>query len=153
EWDTYTPTLLTGQSYLVLGTSPIQEISVLPNTSQTYTIILGSASSNSLGVIVKDSSTGTALENAAVTLTSTTTTLATLYTGGSVWTQNNWNGGSGQTNWSTSTANQYFADNGNVNNSSAGVLTIKKISGSYLTATGTVESSTFDTGTTSTNYT
>ena len=71
EWDTYTPTLLTGQNVIVYGTSPIQQISVLPNTTQTFTMILGSNSTpNSLLVIVKDSSTGTALENASVTLQS-----------------------------------------------------------------------------------
>ena len=61
EWDTYTPTLLTGQSVIVYGTSPIQAITVLPGTTQTYTAILGSNSTaNSLLAIVKDSSSGTA---------------------------------------------------------------------------------------------
>ena len=153
EWDIYTPTLLTGQGYLVLGTSPIQAISVLPGTTQTFTIILGAASANSLGVIVKDASTGTALENAAVTLSIVGNSPQTLYTGGSVWVQNNWNGGSGQAQWSSSTASQYFADNGKLNTGSAGSVTVAKVGGNYLTATGTLESSTFDTGASSTNYT
>ena len=55
EWDTYTPVLLTGQSWIVYGTSPIQKIDVLPGTTQTYTMILGANSTpNSLLVIVKD---------------------------------------------------------------------------------------------------
>ena len=153
EWDTYTPTLLTGQGVIVYGTSPIQSIDVLPGTSQTFTMILGNNSTaNSLLVIVKDSATGTALENAFVTL-STTGYSQTFVTGGSVWLQNDWSGGSGQSQYSTSTPNQYFQDNGNIDTSGAGSVKLLKVSGSYVAATGTLESATFDTGTAATNYT
>ncbi len=154
EWDTYTPILLTGQSYIIRGTSPIQAISVLPGTTQTFTMILGpNSTANSLLVIVKDASSGAALENATVTLSQGVTTVATAFTGGSVWMQNDWFGGSAQVQWSSSTPNRYFQDNGNVDTSVSGAVTIKKLAGKYLTATGTLESSTFDTGTGSTNYT
>ena len=69
EWDTYTPTLLSGQSVIVYGTSPVQKISVLPGTTQTFTMILGGNSTpNSLLVLVKDATSGAALEGASVTL-------------------------------------------------------------------------------------
>ncbi len=154
EWDTYTPTLLTGQSIITYGTSPIQQITMLPNTTQTFTMILGSnTTANSLLVIVKDASSATALENASVTLTDGGSFSQTLLTGGSVWVQNNWNGGSGQAQWSSSTPSMYFQDNGNVDVTTAGQIKLKKIGSNYTTATGTLESSTFDTGTNATNYT
>ncbi len=157
EWDTYTPTLLTGQSYVVFGTSPIQKIDVLPGTAQTYTMILGTNSTvSSILVIVKDAATGVALEGANVHLRKNGSPGLDLYdiTGGSVWVQSDWSGGSGITNWnSTSTSAQYYNDDGNIDTITAPTgLRLKKIAGSYL-ASGWAESSTFDTGTNATNYT
>lgn len=156
RWDTYTPTLLSGQSYIIYGTSPIQKIDVLPGTTQTYTMILGTNSTaNSLLVIVKDSASGTALEGATVELQKGGSQPQDYFgiTGGSVWVQNDWSGGPGVAQWSTSTPSQYFQDDGNVDsNSSPTGLRLKKISGQYV-ASGWVESSTFDTGTGATNYT
>jgi len=154
EWDTYTPTLLAGEPYVVYGTSPIQAINVLPATTQTYTMILGPlVTPNNLLVIVKDAASGTALENASVTLTQGSSTIGTLLTGGSVWVQNDWSLGGGLAQWSSSTPSQYFQDNGNVDVSNAGNITIKRVGFNYPNATGTLESSTFDTGTSLTNYT
>ena len=154
EWDTYTPTLLTGQSVIVYGTSPIQAITVLPGTSQTFTAILGANSTaNSLLAIVKDSATATALEGATVTLSQGGVTIATAITGGSVWVQKDWSGGPGAAQWSTSSPNQYFADSGNIDVSTAGVAQLRKVAGKYPVGTSTLESSTFDTGTGATNYT
>jgi hypothetical protein len=154
EWDTYTPALLAGSSDIIYGTSPIQKISVLANTTQTFTMILGpNSTANSLLVIVKDASSGTALENASVVLTDGGSYNQTLLTGGSVWVQNDWSGGSGQASWSTSTPNLYFTDNGKADVSTAGQIKLKKVGGVYVSATGTLESSTFDTGTNATNYT
>jgi hypothetical protein len=146
--------LLTGQSVIIYGTSPIQKIDVLPNTTQTFSMILGSnPTANSLLAIVKDSAAGTALENASVTLTDGGSFSQTYLTGGSVWLQNNWVGGSGQAQWSSSTPSMYFQDNGSVDVSVSGQVKLKKIGNSYTNATGTLESSTFDTGTNATNYT
>jgi hypothetical protein len=152
EWDNYVPTLLTGQSVMVYGTSPIQQISVLPGTTQTYTMVVGPATPHSLLVIVKDAATGTALEGATVTLRKTGPP-ATDYsgiTGGSVWRQIDWSGGPGQTTVVDPT--RYFTDDGNVY--TAGVptgLRLLSLSGSYVSS-GTLESSTFDTGASS-NFT
>lgn len=153
EWDTYTPTLLAGQGLMIYGTSPIRSINVLPGASQTFTLILGPYTTNSLLVIVKDASNMTLLEGAQVHLRKGGSVPQDYYgtTGGSVWVQNDWTGGSGQVNFSDAT--RYFADNGNldVNSSPTGVR-LRKLSGRYL-APGELESSTFDTGTSATNFT
>ncbi len=153
EWDTYTPTLLTGQNVMVYGSSPIQEISVLPSSSQTFTLILGPSSTNSLLAIVKDAATGQPLEGATVTLTlpGSPPTVYTGTTGGSVWSQIDWSGGSGQAQFTDST--KYFSDDGaiDVSTSPAGVR-LKMVNGNYVSS-GILESSTFDSGSSTTGYT
>lgn len=151
EWDVYTPTLLAGQNLMVIGTSPIQQISILPNSTATYTMILGTQTVNSLLVIVKDSATGQALENASVNLhKANPSTDYNAVTGGSVWTQLDWSGGSGQTNFVDPT--RYFSDDGNIDvTTSPTAVRLNKISGSYVSS-GQLISSTFDTGGAS-NYT
>ncbi len=147
EWDTYTPTLLTGQSWIVAGTSPIQQINVLPGTTQNFTIILGTSSTaNSLLVIVKDAATGAALEGATVHLQKGGSTPQDYYgtTGGSDWVQSSWVGGGGQATFTDNT--KYFADDGNIDiNSAPTGVRLNKISGRYVLS-GQLESSTFDTG-------
>lgn len=153
EWDTYTPTLLSGQDLMVYGTSPIQRIDVLPGTTQTFTLIVGPQSTNSLLVIVKDAATGAALEGASVHLQKGGSQPQDYYgyTGGSVWTQGSWTGGSGQVAFDD--PERYFADNGNVEiNSVPTGLRLLKVTGNYISP-GTAESSTFDTGSSNTAFT
>lgn len=152
EWDTYTPTLLSGQNYTIYGTSPIQSITLLPGTSQVFSLILGPASVNSLLVIVKDASTGTPLEGASVHLRKGGSVPQDYYgtTGGSVWVQKDWTNGPGQSDFINPDA--YYFDNGNVDIVSVPTgVRLKKISGRYVTP-GVLESSTFDTGTAITDY-
>lgn len=159
EWDTYTPTLLTGQSYIVYGTNPIQTITVPPGTNLTFTMILGAQdpTKSSLLVIVKDASSGLALEGASVHLQKGGSQPQDYYgtTGGSVWGQSDWSSGAGQVSFNPvppNNAARYFQDDGNVDSNSAPTgMRLKKTSGDYA-ASGWVESSTFDTGSTS-NYT
>jgi prepilin-type N-terminal cleavage/methylation domain-containing protein len=151
EWDAYTPILLTGQNLMTLGTSPIQQISVLANSSQTYTMILGTQTPHSLLVIAKDASTGLALQDATVHLhKANPVTDYDAFTGGSVWSQIDWSGGSGQATFTV--PGKYFSDDGNIDVAGipAGVR-LQQISGDYV-ATGQFISSTFDTGGSS-NYT
>lgn len=165
EWDTYTPTLLTGQSYVVRGTSPIQKIDVLPGTSQTFTMVLDTVTTpNSLLVIVKNAATGAAIEGAYVQLQKGGSQPPPFgqgaveqsydgYTSGSVWEQIDWTGGPGVPQWSATSTDRYYADNGNVDiNSVPTGIRLKKVTGDYLTP-GELESSTFDTGSASTSYT
>lgn len=153
EWDTYTPTLLTGQNLMVYGTSPVQRIDVLPDTSQTFTLILGAQTTNSLLVIVKDAATGIPLEGASVNLHKGGSVPQDYYgtTGGSVLSQIDWTGGPGQETFADET--MYFSDDGFVDaNSMPTGLKLLKTSGRYA-SNGTLISSTFDTGSTGTNYT
>ncbi len=151
EWDTYTPTLLTGQSYMVYGSSPIQQITVLPSASQTFSLILGPVSTNSLLVIVKDSATKTALEGASVRLTNSSPSYdQSKVTGGSIWQQTDWTGGLGQDNFTDST--KYKTQDTNITTTGVpNALRLQQLSGNYV-ASGWLESSSFDTGASS-NYT
>jgi type II secretory pathway pseudopilin PulG len=145
EWDNYTPTLLPNQNLMVLGTSPIQQISVLPGASQTYSMILGTQTPNSFWVYVKDAATSNALEDATVSLHKDLPVKDySAITGGSVWLQSDWTGGSGQSNYVLT--NRYFSDDGNIDTSVLpAALRLKKISGNYVSS-GQLISSTFDTG-------
>jgi prepilin-type N-terminal cleavage/methylation domain-containing protein len=148
EWDTYTPAL-SGSSYMIYGTSPIQQINLLPATSQNFNFILGPKTSNSLLVIVKDSATGNPIQGAQVDLQGGNGT-STGFTDGSLWSQQGWAGGAGQTDFSDAT--QYFQDDGNIDNSVVpSGLRLAKIGSNYIYS-GSLVSSTFDTGTSSTSF-
>ncbi|KKW23510.1 MAG: hypothetical protein UY65_C0001G0002 [Parcubacteria group bacterium GW2011_GWA2_51_12] len=154
EWDTYTPTLLTGQSVIVYGTSPIQSIDLLPGTTQSFTMILGpNSTANSLLVIVKDAATGVAVEGADVHLIKGDSTPQDYYgtTSGSVWVQTDWTGGAGQDNFIDDT--KYFTDDGSIDiNSTPTGVRLKKITGQYVLS-GELISSNFDTGSSATDFT
>ena len=45
EWDIYAPTVA-GNTYMVYGTSPVQSVDLLPNTSQNFNLILGPGTAN-----------------------------------------------------------------------------------------------------------
>jgi prepilin-type N-terminal cleavage/methylation domain-containing protein len=151
EWDTYVPLVIPG-AYTVYGTSPIQQINVLPGTTPGYTVILGPLSAHSLLVIVKDAASGTALEGATVHLRKGGGTPEDFYatTGGSVWRQLDWTGGLGQADFVDTT--RYFLDDGNINTSTLPTAVRLTNSGSGYSASGWLESSSFDTGASS-NFT
>lgn len=152
EWDTYTPTLLDGQGLMLYGTDPVQSINVLPGTSQVFTLILGPQTTNSLLVIVKDGATGNLLEGATVHLRLGGSTPQDYYgtTGGSVWVQYDWTGGPGQESFTD--GSRYWADDGKIDiNSVPTGVRLKKVTGRYLLS-GELESSTYDTGTASTDF-
>ena len=145
EWDTYIPVLQSGVPYTIYGTSPIQQISVLPGSNQLFTFVLGAQTANSLRVIVKDSATGSALEGATVRLRKVDATYdESRFTGGSVWSQSDWSGGSGQDSFTQS--DRYFADDGNINTTVSPIAVRLAESGGVYQASGVLESSTFDTG-------
>ncbi len=113
------------------------------------------AADSSLLVVVKDSASSSALEGAAVHLEKTLAPTASYdaITGGSVWTQSSWQGGSGQADWLGGSVDRYFQSDGNtdVTVSPVGVR-LKQTAGIY-SLSGWLESSTFDTGTASTSFT
>ena len=151
EWDTYTPSL-TGAGQMIYGSSPIQQVNVLPNTSQTFTLILGPVTTNSMLVIVKDSSSRNPIEGAGVELQNNNPVYdTTKTTGGSVWSQSDWTGGPNQVNFTDPT--KYSFDDGNIDTATLPTgVRLAKLGGTYQTA-GYLISSTFDSGTNSTAYT
>ena len=150
EWDSYTPSLISTQ-YMIYGTSPVQCAELLPDTNQDFNLILGPKTANSLLVVVKDA-LGIPVEAASVELINPGLSYdETKYTGGSVWSQNNWSGGAGQKNFIN--ADQYYQDDGNISNNEIPLaLRLAKIGESYVES-GYLISSTFDTGTDQTSYT
>jgi len=150
EWDTYTPALASSQ-YMIYGTSPVQTTDLLPNTSQNFSLILGQKTANSLLVLVKDES-GNSVEGASVELIGVGLGYdETKYTGGSVWTQNDWSGGAGQKNFEA--VDRYSDDDGNITTDIVPLaVRLKETDGEYVSS-GSFISSTFDTGTDQTSYT
>lgn len=146
EWDNYTPAI-TGETYMIYGTSPPLRTSILPNTLQSFSLLIGPKTNHSMLVVVKDSSSGEPIEGALVTLTAPDSSTTSKITGGSVWSQNTWYGGSGQENFENST--KYFQDSGN--------LSIQEVPSairlSEYALSGWLISSSFDTGTDETVYT
>ena len=151
EWDSYTPAV-TGSTYMIYGSSPIQQVNLLPDTSQNFTLILGPATENSFLAIVKDSATGNSIEGASIELQKIfPESSITKLTGGSILSQQDWSGGPGQSNFIDST--KYYEDDGNVdgNGTPSGLRLLKN--GPFYVSSGFLISSTFDTGTSQTSYT
>jgi len=146
EWDKYTITP-TDSSNVIAGINPLSPFVLNPNNIQNLQLVIVPKSGNSLMVTVKDSS-GLPISGATVSLTGNPSQM----TGQGYISQTDWSGGSGQA--SSTILNKYFADNGQIDTTtSSGNILMKKIAGLYNTVPGTLESSTFDTGTTSNFYT
>lgn len=154
EWDTYTPTVTSSQ-YMIYGTSPIQSANLLPDTNKIFNLILGPKTAYSELVVVKDTSAeGDLIENAKVELTNASLGYDEIkYTGGSVWSQRDWSGGSGQDSFLDTT--RYYQDDGHISNSESplALRLAKNPSDNNYFSSGYLISSTFDTGTNETSYT
>ena len=151
EWDNYSAAP-TSSSYMIYGSSPVLPAFVLPNTSQNFNLILGPETANSLLVEIKDSSTGNPIQGTTVNLQNISSGNSTSQlTGGSILSQQDWSGGSGQTDFNDST--KYYQDDGNI--SYTGVPSGLRLAknGSSYSWSGSLVSSTFDTGTNLTSYT
>ncbi len=136
EWDNYTPQFL-GNTYMIYGSSPVQQTNILPGTTQNFTLMLGPVTANSLLVIVKDSATGNPIKGAKADLIYNGNT-STKYTGGSIWSQSD---------WAENSAQQGVSEN----EIPSGLRLAKN--GSDYISSGWLESSTLDTGTNATTYT
>lgn len=144
EWDHYSiePT---DTSWTLIGTNPYQPFEVAPEAEAYVQMIVGPKSPKGLLVKVVDAGTDLAVADAAVTL-SRTGWSATRTTGYGSMSQTDWSGGAGQATGADQTT-RFWATDGRVNyTGTAGVITLAKTGSSYLTS-GTLESSTFDTGT------
>lgn len=149
EWDNYIPGLI-GSTYMIYGSSPIQETNIFPDTSQNFTIIIGPKTTNSLLVIVKDAATGNPIEGAEVILQQGMSSDSG-FTNGSIWSQQEWSGGPDQEDFTDIT--RYYQDDGGVstNEIPSGLRLLKN--GENYVASGTLTSSSFDTGTSQTSFT
>lgn len=121
EWDNYT-LLETSTDYDISGIIPPILLNILPNTSQTTSLVLSDHTTNSLRVSVKDAGTEIALTAADVRLSKTGYDESKL-TGYGFFLQNDWSGGSGQADYNDTT--KYEVDTGTVDvTSTPGNLTL-----------------------------
>jgi len=152
EWDTYTVTP-TDATYDVTGINPYSPFALNPGNAQDVQFVVLPKSGNGLLVSVTDSATGLPLSGATVELSGPGGYDQTQITGQGYLSQTDWSGGSGQSAYAAQ--NQYWTDNGLVDiSTSSGNILMRQTFGAYTTtATATLESSTFDTGTSSNFYT
>lgn len=142
EWDIYHLNLL-GNTYDLAGSVPMLPFKLNPGSAQNLSLIFTPHTANSLLVKVKDAGTGLPLSDAATHLVgngfddSFQTDLGYVR-------QTDWSGGGGQINFIDD--QKYFADSGNLENSfPSGDLKLKK-TGNFYAVGGSLESSTFDLG-------
>lgn len=148
EWDTaYLPGLIS-DDYMVAGTSPVQSINLLPDSSANFYFVLKPKPENGNGllVIVKDLATGNPIEGAVVNLSGNELGNEGVdkITGGSVWSQHDWSGGDGQADFGSFL--RFYSQSGGLD--VGGSVTIAKGNTS-----GSLISSTFDAGTNDVSYT
>ncbi|OHA89025.1 MAG: hypothetical protein A2741_02505 [Candidatus Zambryskibacteria bacterium RIFCSPHIGHO2_01_FULL_43_27] len=145
EWDTYNLALNSTTHYLA-GVNPLLPVSILPGAVQNIDLILTVANPKHLLVTVKDSATSLPLSGVQVNLSGNGID-ETLTTGLGFLGQSDWSGGGGQNNFVNET--QYLTSDGNIGTSNpAGEIKLANTFGQYAVS-GTLTSSTFDTGTTS----
>ena len=152
--DTYTLTP-TDSSRDANGITPFSPFALGSGTTQNVQLVVVPANENSLLVTVEDGS------NSNNPLSGATVELAgsgydqTQTTGQGYFDQSDWSGGQGSQTFGAGTTNEYATESGVDTSTSTGSILLFWAGGSnpYNTfATGTLESSTFDTGTTSNFY-
>jgi prepilin-type N-terminal cleavage/methylation domain-containing protein len=142
EWDTYRINSI-DSAYDLIGLIPLNPAALNPDSEQTVSMIVAPKDPKSLLVTVKDNATGLPLTDATVTI-SWGSSSSTEITGRGFINQTDWSGGSGQASYTDLT--QYYSQDANIDDTSTvGLLSLKDIFGSYP-ASGSLESSTFDTG-------
>ncbi len=148
EWDTYT-ILASSTTYDLAGIMPLSPMSILPNATQNIQLVMVPKASPSVLVSVKDTGTGLPISGATVTLDLAGAS-TTLTTGRGFLRQTDWSGGSGQDTIGNDT--RFFANDAGIDSIiSPGNVKLYNTFGLYST-NGTLESSTFDTGSASNFY-
>lgn len=150
EWDTYTLTP-TDSVYEIAGINPDSPFSLSPDSTKNIQLVVVPKNPKSLMISVVDSASGLPISGATVELSKSGYS-NTKITGQGYLSQTDWSSGSGQELFVNES--KYLIDNSFVDTStSSGDVVLREFFGSYDTnATGTLESSTFDTGTTSNYY-
>lgn len=145
EWDSYSMEVKE-TSYASIGFNPLNPMSVNPSSTQKISLVVAPKDPSMLMVVVKDSVTQLPITDALVALTEDGDTIYRTTERGYV-NQTDWSGGAGQADYANES--MYYADDLNIQSSSpAGDLKLKQAFGSYVTS-AILESSTFDTGSTS----
>lgn len=142
DWDTYTLGVTSG-SYDIGGTIPLSPLILAPGAAQNLYLVMRDKEPRALLITVKDSTTGLPVAGATVELERSGAT-TTRVTGRGFLRQTDWSGGGGQA--TTTDVTKYWTDDGNIDVAApAGDLKLLKVLGEYEPY-GTLESSTFDTG-------
>lgn len=149
EWDTYSFSPLS-TTYDLAGSSPLLSMFLAPGASLDTVLVFEPKIPNSLLVSVKDGGTGLPVADATVTLSNNEGFTQTLITNRGFLRQTDWSGGGGQDDFVDPT--KYESSDGNVEtNDPAGDVTLRSVFGTYEPS-GTLTSSTFDTGSSVTTY-
>lgn len=145
EWGTYSLDFTDG-TYDLAGTIPLFPLSLTPGSSENVQLVVTPTSPESLVVRVEDAATSLPLSNAEVTIDNGTYQ-ATSTTGVGFVGQTDWSGPSGQTDFGDPTG--YLSASNIETNNPVGDITLSQ-SGGFYDASGSLISSTFDTGAAST---
>jgi hypothetical protein len=140
EWDTYGLTL-TDVTKNVVGTIPLDPMSLNPSSTQIFQFILQSAANPSLLVTTVDAATGAGIEDTIITASNGGFS-RTLVTNHATFSQSDWSGG------------QYATQDGGIDASQANVITLlANASSSYTTSTvDWLMSNMFDVGGTNSTF-
>jgi prepilin-type N-terminal cleavage/methylation domain-containing protein len=150
EWDTYTTTL-TDAEFFLSGSIPFLPLSVNPAEDKEVLFVVKTKNPKGFLVSVKDGGTGLPLSDASVSLTSTSTSFSEeLITSKGYFIQTDWSGGDGQADFIDET--RFFTSDGNVDvGNFPGDIKLENLFGDY-DPSGWIESSTFDSGASTTVY-
>ena len=148
EWDAYN-LIPTDTNYDVAGINPPTPITLNSGATENVQFVVVPKNGNSLMVTVTDSS-GLPLSGATVTLTNGGYNQSNV-TGEGYVSQTDWSGGDSQADFNISTPNRYFyGSNVDTATSSGNIfMSFAPFTGYDITSTSTLESSTFDLGTSS----
>lgn len=141
DWDTY-PISLIDSTYDLIGMNPLFPVSLLPDSDQDVQFIVAPKDPSTVLVVVKDASTQLPVASSTVQLEGGGYD-ETLLTDRGFISQTDWSGGGGQDVWTD--PEEYFSSSNIDVNNPAGEIKLNGSFGSYDPA-GTLESSTFDTG-------
>jgi len=143
EWDTY-PVTVSDSGFDLVGSIPPLPLNLNPNTTQELQLVVAPHDPSVLVVNVKDGATSLPLSGASVHLEGPSGYDQTLTSGRGFFVQTDWSGGPGQAD--ATDATKFFETDGNIAvDAPTGELRLLQTSGTYA-ASGTLTSSTFDSG-------
>ncbi|MDE2037631.1 MAG: carboxypeptidase regulatory-like domain-containing protein [Patescibacteria group bacterium] len=150
-WDTYT-LVPKDASYDAAGITPSSPFSLSPGAAESVQLVVVPSDPDSLMAIVDDGGTGLPLSEATVELTGQGGYDSVKTTGQGYFAQTDWSHGPGQSSFDADPS-AYDQGYGVDTSTTTGSIVLAQTFGQYDTAaTATLESSTFDTGTTSSLY-